>query len=322
MAFQHTRVEEIETHTAQYVATNSHRTPESYEREVGGGLLVGYKLADLCDEVRKIDTALKFGITDRCKIIHRSSLKQSGAVQVPMECWVYIPGDEFALLRIGYADYNVGDSSKEAYSVYARTIRNEKYGVYREQYHMNLSESLERSMRSVKKYLRPYHTPDIAEMSAAEIEEKVSDIVAAQDGKFSEAKKAVVYDASFINEMRALVDNNHAFVDTAFGKKVVALLTEHEELKAKRNAHVHGHFVLVRSRGGRQVFDVIRVTDMRNSVQKMFRVPARPTVTSYTQDDLPQDIAQKLAALSMLKDDSFIENLGFKVSSTSYWVID
>ena len=318
MAFFHTRVDEIETHTAQFMAKvnrNGTHAPASHERNVGG-LIVSAKLGLLCEEVSKIDASFKFGVTQQCKMMHRQTV-------TPMECWVYIPGDEFALMRIGYADYNIGESSKETYSVYARTIRNEKYGTYRDQYHMMLSENLERTVRNVKKYLRPYHTHDIAEMSASDVESKMTEVVYSQDSKFSEARGSVVGDPSFINEMRALVDNKYEFLDSKFGKKVERYLEEYAELKAKRNAQVHGHFVLVRSRGGRQVFDVIRVTDMRDKARKLFQSKVAPPVHTYTQENLPQDIAQKIAALSMLKeDDAFVEGLGYKVSATAYWVVD
>jgi len=38
-------------------------------------------------------------------------------------------------------------------------------------------------------------------------------------------------------------------------------------------------------------------------------------------NELPDDLAHKLASLSMLNDEAYVEGLGMRVSASTYWVV-
>jgi hypothetical protein len=67
------------------------------------------------------------------------------------------------------------------------------------------------------------------------------------------------------------------------------------------------------------VFDVIAVLDVRKASSK--HVGAHRTYKAEELNDVDENLASRLAALSMLENDAFVEGLGHKVSPTSYWVL-
>lgn len=322
MTFQHMKVETlkrshqraVEQHETSISTTHAEREERLNRimREVDG-LPIHRGLANLCEEVRSMHRDMKFAV-------HRNG--KSTWVEghpVPCEVWAYFEGDQFACMRLGYADYSIRNGDGNKFGVYSRIIKNEKYGEDREQHHMAMAETLERAVKNVKKFMRRYTVAETALMSLSDFQSKVSSAGWAASSALRESFQLVTQHESFFSELRALVNNNHQFNDPIFGAAVKTLIEKLDEDLARRYEAHHGYYVQVREYMGEQVFDVIVVLDVKKANGRS--VGAHRTYKADELDGVDENLASRLAALSMLEDGAFVEGLGHKVNPTSYWVL-
>ena len=321
MTFQHMKVATLQRsheRAKQDYETSISTTNEAGRQErqrmstIVDGVPVHALLGKFCEGVRSMHRTIKFAV-------HRNG-KTTWVDGSPVMCeiWAYFDGDPFGCMRIGYADYSVQNGTNK-YAVYSRTIKNDKFNEDREQYHMAMAESLDRALKNVKKHMRRYAVAEIANMSLGDFQIKVGNAAYTASSEYSNAYKELYTHGSFHNEMRALVNNGYQFNDPVFGGLVKNMLAKLDEQMAKQYEAHHGYYVQVREYLGEQVFDVIAVLDVKKATGRS--VGAHRTYRAEELDTVDDSLAAKMAALSMLDDGAFVEGLGHKVNSTSYWVL-
>lgn len=321
MTFSHMKVAKVQESHAR--AVKQHEEAINTVTEAGvkerqrmvqlvDGVPVHALLGKLCDAVRGTHRNIRFAV-------HRNGKTQWVDGQpVVCEIWAYFDGDDYACMRLGYADYSVQSGSSK-YGVYSRTVKNEKYRDDKEQYYMAMADSLERAIKNVKKHMRRYAPNEVALMSLGDFQHKVSSGAWTASTAYNEAYREVCQHGSFHNEMRSLVINNHQFNDPVFGGLVKSMLDKLDEQMAKQYEAHHGYYVQVREYLGEQVFDVITVLDVKKASTK--HIGAHRTYKPEELTELDENLPSRMAALSMLEDGAFVEGLGHKVSPTSYWVL-
>jgi len=277
------------------------------------GVPVHRMLGDLCEATRKVHRDVKFAVYRNGK-----SVWVDGD-PVMCEIWAYFEGDQYAFMRLGYADYSVRNGDGNKFGVYSRLIRNQKFGDDREQHHMAMADTLERAIKNVKAYTRRYTPKEIAAMTLHDFQTKVSTAGWDASSGYREAYNNVTSHATFMSEMRALVMNNYQFNDPLFGEKVRIMVEKHNEQQAQADVQHHGYWVQARQYLGEQVFDVLTVYDVK-------RVHIRglgdhKTVKGHELDSVDENLASRIAALSMLTDGVFVEGLGHKINDSMYWVL-
>lgn len=301
------RIEQLE---ASIETTDAAREAQ---RKFVDGVPVAAGLALLCNMIRATHRTIKFAVEPRPKT------EWIDGTSLICEVWAYFPGDQYCPVRLGWGDYSVNIGNGKKYCVYSRHIKNEKYGDDKSQYHMALADSADRAVKNFKKYLRPYTPGEIALMSMSNFQHKLHAPAYTASSAYNSAYEAVVRHGSFHNEMRSLMLNNHQFNDSAFGGLVKDMLAKLDEQMAKQYEAHHGYYVQVREYMGEQVFDVIAVLDVKKASAR--HVGAHRTYKAEELAEVDENLPSRLAALSMLEDDAFVEGLGHKVSPTSYWVL-
>lgn len=322
MTFSHMPVAKVvKDHQRQmeFFANNIETTDDARQarraavmREVDG-VPVSRALSMLCEEVRRMARGVKFAVERNGKSQWRDG------EQVISEIWAYFPEDQYAFMRLGFADYSVQSGTTSKFAVYSRNIKNEKFNDQREQYHMAMADTLDRAVKNAKKYMRRYGVHEVAAMSLDTFQTKLNGAVWATSAEYNNAYAAVTQHGSFHNEMRSLVMNNHQFNDPAFGAAVKDMLAKLDEQMAKQYEQHHGYYVQVREYMGEQVFDVIVVLDVKKA--NAAKVGAHRTYKAEELIELDENLPNKMAALSMLEDGAFVEGLGHKVNATCYWVL-
>ena len=322
MTFQHMKVETAkrshERAMEQYVNRVETTSEEREERKrrttrIIDGLPIHVRLGELCEAIRKTHRDVKFAV-------HRNgkSIWVDGE-PVISEVWAYFDGDDYAFMRLGFADYSVRNGDGSKYGVYSRLIRNQKFGEDREQHHMAMAETLERALKNVKANMRRYLPREIAAMSIGDFQSKVSTAGWNAASEHRHAFEDVVHNNAFMSEMRSLVMNNHQFNDPLFGEKVRIMVTKHDEKEELANAAHHGYNVQVREFMGEQVFDVIVVYDVKRASGNI--VSEHKSYKAHELDSVDESIVAKMSALSMLENGAFVDGLGLKISDRNYWVL-
>lgn len=314
MGALHVKVCDIEYNlefAKQRLVTNNEdvqRELDRTAREVDGVPNVYYKLAVFCEELRKHFKGIRFGFRRG----HNDS-EGLGGVRVH-SLWAYYPGQEYALGKVGFM--SLGKHGDRKFTVYARTITNSKYRTGRDEFYTAVTEDLNKAVKNAKKYLRPYSTVEIFSQHNLRIAGAMADVKNRMNSAFNEAQSELICHDSFSREMQRLMDSNHEFVDATFKQAVTTYLDALKEKEQRMHAGTAGRFIYIREEAGEQVCDVIHSSDGH----RMTFNNKNTVVTTIKFAELDEDTAHKIASLSMLENDGFVEGLGMKVNDKMYWV--
>jgi hypothetical protein len=314
MSFNHTRVDFIEKTTKTLItqlAEDVHSMDANDPPIVTvDGVPVKPELANYCAEIRKLNRHVKFGVGRRMKYDHRNK------VNLLEELYAYMDGHTYALMKIGFADYSLRSNDTRKYMVYARMIRNDKFKEDRENYYMATAESMVRALKNVKKYMRPYSPVECAEMSFDDVRSKFSSVGYGVQSMLTGARNSVVDSSHVRNELFHMLDVGYEFLSEDFRDKIAAWRQAYRENQEAQARALHTYYVNVRIHREEMVCDVIEVLD----ANKRSRLEATAPVTTYKMEELPEHIAGNLAALSMVDNNHYVDGVGLRVDSTTFWV--
>lgn len=305
MTFDHirARVSGITAYTAE-AASN---TPADRATE-GMDIAIHYGLASLCKKVRKLNPRVKFGAERDCT----SNL--TGATPVFNEVWAYIPGQPYAIMRIGYADY-YSNSTEPRYGVHSRLITNNRFGDRHACYHTAITENLDRAVKTIKKYFRGYTTEEMCKVTCDTYGRDVRMNVSRYSTKINNAWEEVRGDFGLGSELVALVAAGYEFKHPALREKVVAYMEAKKERDAYGTQARHGWYVNVCERLGKQHFNVIELFELHQ-----YRDPRMTPVVTYTDETLPEEIAGRLAVLMMAEGTNYIEDVGRRDTECTFYI--
>ena len=232
------------------------------------------------------------------------------------ELYAYMDGHTYATMKIGYTDYSTKGNGDHKYMVYARMIKNEKFREDSDQYHMATAEGIERAIKNVKKYMRPYSPIECASMSFDSVRNKFSSVVQGVSSELYHARSHVLESGHIRNELFHMLDVGYEFLSEEFRDKIATWREKYNEDQVSRGRALHVYYVNVRIHREEMVCDVIEVLD----ANKRLRMDTTAPVMTYKMDELPEDIAGNLAALSMVDDDHYVDGVGLRVDSSTFWV--
>ena len=245
MSYDHTRVDDIEkktkqllTRLAEGVSTVNDGDPPMHTVD---GIPVVPELVQFCAEIRKVNRHVKFGVGRRIK----NSWGHSGPNRV-LELYVYMEGHTYAMMKIGYGDYSVKGNGDWKYMVYARMIKNEKFREDSDQYHMATAENIERAMKNVKKYMRPYSPIECADMTFHEVRNRFASVVSNVSNEMYSARNGVLESAHLRNELFHMLDVGYEFLSEEFREKIVKWRERYQEDQASKGRALHAYYVGVR----------------------------------------------------------------------------
>ena len=320
MSYFHTTVARINTDTADFIERFNNRVSTQTEEDwklfedntrVVDGMRVSKKLGTFCDAILKVNRHVKFGVAKHIK----GEFIRGTNMQALAEVWVYMPEHEYAMMRVGYADYTV-KGSETKFGVYSRLLQNDKFDSQRDQYNMVTSDDLDRIMKTVKKVMRPYAPHEIANVVFEQYQNKVHHNVWGPTTVMREAKDSVLGLNDLRNELFALYDLGYEFASEVLKERVGKWKQAVVEMNEAENKKRDAYFVSVVLRGEELLCNVMAV----DNVRKMHKVDDKSITQTFKMEDLPEDIAEKVATLGMVDKGHYVEGVGMKVSDTTFWV--
>lgn len=315
MSYAHAKVTDIEKATKEQINNFEDMvfTVDASDPPVNvvDGLPVGPRLALFCAELRKTNRHIKFGAGKR------GGWDWRGKMPVAKELWVYMEGQTYAMMKIGYDDYSLKSSADNKFMVYARMIKNEKFTDARDQYYMAVAETPERALKNAKKYMRPYSPLECASMTFEQVCQRFASTRGAVSSVLYNAKDDVVSGSQMRVELFHMIDMGYEFLSEDFRDKLVKWRDAHNEDQIARARALHVYYVSVRIQRDEMVCDVIEVLDAHkiDSIKQ-----ERHTAITYKMEELPESIAGGLAVLSMTEDNHYVDGVGLRVDSSTFWV--
>lgn len=236
------------------------------------------------------------------------------------ELAVYYPGQEYALGYVGHGDYSVSGSNN-VYVVYSRKVTNGKINPNRRQHHMLQSESIDRAVKNAKRVLLPYTNPEVANLSMHEFGDNVRMVVEEAESEANAYVRKCRDEGVLARELRNLISLGVQFVTPEFQNAAAQFLTAEAEARGKK-AHLQGaYFVRMYERFDGMYADVLTYDRTVKDANRWSTKRATP-VDSVTlkAEDIPEDVQMKIATLSMMDVGTYVPLVGYKASSTTFWV--
>lgn len=273
------------------------------------GLPVNRHLYDFAEALRKAMPGVKFG--------YHESLRTSSLGLC--ELWVYYPGQEYALGYVGHGDYAL-NSINTVYVVYSRKVSNGKIRDRHKQHRMLQSEKMETAVKNAKRVLLPYTNQEVAERSMGKFAMNIREVVE-EATKEAQAyvDKCRVHDV-ITRELRNLIGQGVQFVTPEFQNAAAQFLTAEAEARDKK-AHLQGaYFIRMYERFDGMYADVLTYDRRVKEVFDWSSKPSPADIVTLKVEDIPEDVQMKVATLSMMDAETYVPLVGFKASSTSFWV--
>lgn len=276
-----------------------------------GGLPVSPRLAEFIDAVLAKLPGATVGFNDNCS----RGWNNSGTGRVAyMEAYVYIPGQVYALGRIGYKPYMKAGSGEQHFGVLARTITNERFSASNESYHIRFSSDMKVAVKHALTYMRPYATEEIIKHTIQDLYSSVVNAQASRTTAVVDARNAATNSVTLQRELTRLIDSGYEFSTPGY-KEIVQKWLDAEQARSEETTKpVHAYYVVISGSGGSQHADITEVFDIASGhkVGSTLRLP---------MDSLPDYLSGKIAVLMMTEMGSVIPDVGQRISNNMFYVI-
>lgn len=303
--------------------THNIRVKESNERckknEWGAwvdGVPVFQQVKDLADKLRASCPDFKFAPAD-----YEWHNVNGNSELVFCSLYVFLDDCPLNVGVIGYGDYRIRrqGGSKNQYMVFSRLIGNAKFGEYRDQHHMKMSDSLDKLVKECLRYLTPYTTQELAKAFVDPLKNNVQNRIQALGNEEWDLLRPIVNNTPvLIKELRRLMDEGVEFKDPAFLNFVSNIRDLERRMREEKAKNTKAKFVRLRTVGDTKFADLAEVVDIKES--KYNEVKFGSPSTTIPAEDLPEDIVGKVAVLSILNDGQYAPDVGYKVNDNIFFV--
>lgn len=296
---------------------------DGHDAEYIDGIVCHAKLAMFCNELR----------AQTCFRGLKFALKSPSGDTIMNTIYAYYPNDIYVLGMIGYGDFSVNRESEPKFFVQSPNIANHKYSWHRSQFHRTMSKNVDKAVVNAKKFLRPYSAVAIADASVDSFEAEFGSVIYGRNRDVDRAREGIVSNiAGTIDVMRSVLNGEKP----AIPEEVIEAYQNYFNVvgEYKENANDQFRIALVftvsgdkfrmvtsnavvsedsagrRYDIGRDIRNVIHSEDNELNTGKLF-----------TADTLPEEVAGKLAMLSMVEQGEYISKVGFKFDERVCYVM-
>ena len=280
------------------------------------GIPVDHKLGQLCYALRAANPRIKFGVRRNCAFRRVGPRSGAGVYALLCEVWAYLPEQPYALMRIGHKNYTTTSNSSgdPTYGVYSRLIQNRKYKEHNDQHCMLMSNDIDRAIKNAKSVMRPYAPQETVQVKLREFVNTVQNETSNVNNEVATAASNVRSDSNLMKELVNLCQNNYQFLSTDLNDKIEAYIRARIQQQEHVSKARHGWFITVLTRQDKQHFDVIEMFDVHK------HQPVLHDPQTYTAETLPEEIAGKMAVLTMVDVGNRVSDVGMRATETTFYV--
>lgn len=236
---------------------------------------------------------------------------------------VVMDGQLYTLGMVMYEDVTLGTANPATFVIQSRKIENKKYNPHRDQYRM-VMPSFKNAVKQVKKYLLPYTVNELAFYTVDKYTDargKFRRELETNVGKVTEALGFSAYSNPSSAATKKIIEELKHMLDTGYVPKTDWLTSAleqtheaHQIIKEWTNYRPKISFVRIADKGEYPIVYELTPSDL---------TPARiqnAQPISYSSDDLPEELAGRIAVLQTLEDGQYVERVGLKYDSNTLWL--
>ena len=243
--------------------------------------------------------------------------------------WVYREKDSFPMGYIAFKDIreNHDNQTDPKYHVYSPNILNKKYS-YGDRRNSLQATHVTKGIKNATTYLRPLTIPQLVELTgrycrnqaASQVDElrngvrnKINDITEDLFNTYKVDKPSALQ-----IELKHMVESGYEFLDKELGQQLQGLFSEFNTYKeARRNNTRDFLFVEAYESFGQNKF---KCTPVELTTGKIASDDVKLSVLD--EASLPESIKGKLAVLSMVDVEHFVEGVGYRATENIFYLRD
>ena len=234
--------------------------------------------------------------------------------------WLYVPTQQYAMLKIGYGRFRIGEDCLPAYMIYARGVQNSKYKDWRDQHYMQHSENINTIVAQAKKQLRPYTQAEEAALTISVFRGLVyADKSAALVAKMRASNNILsAVQSDVLDELVGLRQAGHVFASRKLCEAVDEYIAK-KKAAAEEALHAHAWYVRIIDRCGEQMAEVLDIYDVAQKDAEDITNSAA-LIKRYKLDEIPETLAGRITLLNMAGVNNGVSGVGLKLNDRAYWV--
>lgn len=234
------------------------------------------------------------------------------------ELIAYVPGQRYALGRIGFRDYGVKET-RYTYGVWSRKIVNKKIGSRHLMHKMSLSTDLARAVKAAVKYFVPYSAIEMAKLSYENFRSNFKSTISEARSSADKFIDACACRQVLVAELTNLIRQEVKFVTPQFTAAAAEYLSAAEEAQQINDRKVLAYYVTLGVTPSAPKRTIAYVSEVNTNVRDLSHVILNST-QEVLMDNLPEDIQAKLAVLMSIEDSSYVPGVGYREDENAYWL--
>lgn len=242
---------------------------------------------------------------------------------------VYCPGDTYAMGVVSVDRQTI--EGKTLYVLNAPGIVNPRFKDTSTNYNSVRATSVDKLVANCKKHLRPYTAVDAALVSQTAIGRHLNIKVNAARGLYGQSIRSF-YKQHDMAKLVGVVNKvlmsggstTGVTIDSELRNRVVEFTAAESVYNEEMAKQYYTTYVQVRTRGDHTDASIVPMVYMlhQNEYSEDFKFAMLDHPRVWMEvDKLPEEVTNKVSALSMLTRGDYVEGLGIKVSDNEYWVI-
>jgi len=228
------------------------------------------------------------------------------------EVWVYRPGDVYAMGVIGVKV----DDGKTTYRVFSKSITNDKYRTNNVAHRVKQTQNLDKAVSLALKHLIPYNPIEVVEESKRDFAQRYASEIRYADRGVSSTRDNLRYgafDELFDDVVRAYKEGLYVPQKAKIKEEIDAYIAAKEVQKQQEGRMLAAYAVTLSERGGKTRASVVRYIRMESK-----GIPRE--IVELPIEDLPEDIAGKIAVLNMVDNNHYVDGVGMRITPQVYWL--
>ena len=241
--------------------------------------------------------------------------------------WVYREKDAFALGYIAFKDTrdNKANDDDPKYLVYSPNINNGKYS-YGDRMYSAQATTIEKGVKKASTYFRPLTIPQTVILTEYECCRGANKPTRDWQETFDKIKTKITNQLFFLTsgcqnsaldaEIKHMLSSGYEFLDKQLGEQLRDMFEAREYYNdAKKNNTKKFTYVEAYESFGQNKFRCASV-DLSGYSPDV----DRSSMVTYGEEDMPEEIKDKLAILSMLFNDHYVENVGYRAAENIFYL--
>ena len=233
--------------------------------------------------------------------------------------FVYMEGCPYTMGYLHFGDPRENaEKNVHHFCVSAPTIMNEKYADYNSNYAMKMSVNLNQGVKNAKRYLQPVPWGVVAHKKFKDVRHAFNNVRNSFQDDFELSMGELgMKNKTLAPELANLIENGHVFLDKDLQDKVVDMVAKRKLYEEDKQKRLDLYFVYAYIKWGKETYIVIEIDDAQAVSTPDWKTMQH---TEYDADTLPEQLKGRVMSLNVLEQDTFVDDVGYKVRDNMFYV--